>query len=891
MSILLMPEAPAEHQHVGIRSSSPRFNSHAHYGSLRRVQASHQNRRQTSDMNPSEPIQDRTAARKHPLNTSEDDRRGSDWKRSKTTHDSGRHEQSAMYHPSQRSSSGHRPSHSPESERRSRSPVHAEGSNIVLSSHERLASRSPPPHFARSQDFHRDAKPVHNEAPSFGGGRPLPYHGSETIIPSRTSAADAFRSVRGEGREREAHGEAAGAESRSKHHGGPSSSYAPMSPEDTHSGRPRVHSTASERDRRQEPERERGHTLPSMRTPRSPAYPLAFNSPGPSSGYGSRGPNPHPEGPPLTSMLAPPSGFGPSSKGLPPLSHRRHDTDPSGSNGGERMPAPMTNVGPLPPLPHLQRSDRGPQPNYPAPPPPRNDRYQGPEHAYPGAGPSPQPPFLPSQSVHYEAESSNPGAPMPITYGNNSEVPLAAGTGVPGSLSSLGSQVVPDRRPAKQQPSFVNKLYSMLEDDRIANMISWAPSGTVFSVANPSVFSKVVLPQWFKHSNWQSFVRQLNMYGFNKVNQTFQGDPIDEIQVWEFRHPRFRRGEVHLLNEIKRKNSRQKRAMSPTTQSISGGDYESRRDASPTPSPEMSSLSMDEHARQLSDPRMRGEEYPYMAAGPSSWPAPSPAHTGMPFAHDGPPNQQGPPPPQPSMGPQGRHAPPNPAEGDPSVIANLRDETHHRLDDMSDRIDAIIRHSNYLEAQLRTVSERLHQSQEAEQVIGTHMARTLNVLISLGAVNSGSPEASEEARQSMLAACRTEMDVLRSYLGFDGPPPPPGAHHPIVFHHPGPGPGEHAGHGGNRMHDGPPGPPGPPPPPGHDQYPPRHHHMHPVPVRSTSLLDRRQSAVPSEGGLPGGYPYGPGPGPAPGPGPGPPGDPYGQYRRESFGSEGAGRRN
>ncbi|PWN90805.1 winged helix DNA-binding domain-containing protein, partial [Acaromyces ingoldii] len=117
--------------------------------------------------------------------------------------------------------------------------------------------------------------------------------------------------------------------------------------------------------------------------------------------------------------------------------------------------------------------------------------------------------------------------------------------GLPGAGGSAGG--------SKQQPSFVSKLYSMLEDDSIEDMIAWGPSGTVFSVANPAEFSRIVLPNWFKHSNWQSFVRQLNMYGFHKVNHTYQGTPDDEIQVWEFKHPSFRRGEIHLLNDIKRK--------------------------------------------------------------------------------------------------------------------------------------------------------------------------------------------------------------------------------------------------------------------------------------------------------------------------------------------------
>jgi len=252
---------------------------------------------------------------------------------------------------------------------------------------------------------------------------------------------------------------------------------------------------------------------------------------------------------------------------------------------------------------------------------------------------------------------------------------------------------------------------------------------------------------------------------------------------------------VHLLNEIKRKNSRHKRAMSPTM-SNSGGDYESRRDASPTPSPEMSSISMDEQARQMNDPRMRagGDEFAYMASGPPSWQGPSPAHTGMPFPHDGPSGMHAPPPP--SLGPTGMpamHSHPERRESDSSFNLNLRDH-NHRLNDMSDRIDAIIRHSNYLESQLRSVSERLQQSQQAEQAIATHVSRTLNTLISLA--SSGSPAGSgpggppsstaeerdvsgragslngglsAEARHSMLAACRAEVEYLQPYVNFSSP--------------------------------------------------------------------------------------------------------------------------
>ncbi|ODN81551.1 hypothetical protein L202_01969 [Cryptococcus amylolentus CBS 6039] len=110
--------------------------------------------------------------------------------------------------------------------------------------------------------------------------------------------------------------------------------------------------------------------------------------------------------------------------------------------------------------------------------------------------------------------------------------------------------------PPKTQAAFVGKLYSMLEDEEIAKtgLIAWSAEGTTFTVPNPTEFSKIVLPRFFKHNNWQSFVRQLNMYSFNKVNDIYSTST--DPQAWEFRHNLFRRGEQHLLPSIKRKSSR-----------------------------------------------------------------------------------------------------------------------------------------------------------------------------------------------------------------------------------------------------------------------------------------------------------------------------------------------
>lgn len=62
-------------------------------------------------------------------------------------------------------------------------------------------------------------------------------------------------------------------------------------------------------------------------------------------------------------------------------------------------------------------------------------------------------------------------------------------------------------------------LYRMLENDSSESVLTWGLNGTTFIVRDTMEFSRTVLPKHFKHSNFASFVRQLNKYDFHKVRQ------------------------------------------------------------------------------------------------------------------------------------------------------------------------------------------------------------------------------------------------------------------------------------------------------------------------------------------------------------------------------------
>lgn len=79
------------------------------------------------------------------------------------------------------------------------------------------------------------------------------------------------------------------------------------------------------------------------------------------------------------------------------------------------------------------------------------------------------------------------------------------------SLSTLSPQPIEGLHDAGPPP-FLTKTFDMVEDPATDSIVSWSQARNSFIVWDSHKFATNLLPKYFKHSNFSSFIRQLNTY-------------------------------------------------------------------------------------------------------------------------------------------------------------------------------------------------------------------------------------------------------------------------------------------------------------------------------------------------------------------------------------------
>ena len=68
----------------------------------------------------------------------------------------------------------------------------------------------------------------------------------------------------------------------------------------------------------------------------------------------------------------------------------------------------------------------------------------------------------------------------------------------------------------KKTESFLSKLFDILSDANYNKIISWDKEGNKIIIFDVVKLCNEILPKFYKHRKYASFIRQLNLYGFRK---------------------------------------------------------------------------------------------------------------------------------------------------------------------------------------------------------------------------------------------------------------------------------------------------------------------------------------------------------------------------------------
>merc|ERR1712232_497030 len=109
--------------------------------------------------------------------------------------------------------------------------------------------------------------------------------------------------------------------------------------------------------------------------------------------------------------------------------------------------------------------------------------------------------------------------------------------------------------PPARVPNFPAKMHAILSRPDLSDIIAWMPHGRSWRVLKPREFEVKIIPTYFEHQKFSSFIRQANGWGFRRITQGRDRN--------SYYHELFLRGLPHLSKKMRHPGVSEKRAADP----------------------------------------------------------------------------------------------------------------------------------------------------------------------------------------------------------------------------------------------------------------------------------------------------------------------------------------
>jgi len=108
-------------------------------------------------------------------------------------------------------------------------------------------------------------------------------------------------------------------------------------------------------------------------------------------------------------------------------------------------------------------------------------------------------------------------------------------------------------------------MLETVEKENLTSIISWQPHGRAFRIHNREKFIETVLPRFFGKIKMSSFLRQINLYGFRRIDRGLDANG--------YYHELFLHGKPFLIEGMVRLKTKKNASRGHISMSLTEPDF------------------------------------------------------------------------------------------------------------------------------------------------------------------------------------------------------------------------------------------------------------------------------------------------------------------------------